>query len=78
MTTLVINDLKPSEELDFEAMSLIRGGSNTGIIGGQEVADSGVLSMFSPTIVVKADTLLQFDADTLVNVLSPLSSIMAA
>ena len=78
MTTLVITDLKPSEELDHEAMALIRGGSNTGIIGGQEVADTGVLSMFSPTIVVKADTLLQLDTDTLLNVLSPIASNMAA
>lgn len=71
MTTLMLNDLEASRELDQKSLATIRGGDNGAVVGGQTFTDYSVIDLFSPNIVVKADTVLQFDDDFLVNVLSP-------
>jgi hypothetical protein len=71
---LTIKDLSSSKELDRDALSQVRGGSNHAHQGGQVVGVGGGFSFASPVVVTKADTITQNDNDTLLNVLSPLAS----
>jgi hypothetical protein len=77
MTTLMLKDLEASQELDRRALAEIRGGDNGAVVGGQEFNDYSVIDIFSPNIVVKADTVLQLDNAINANILSPLAGILA-
>jgi len=68
---LTIKDLSSSKELDRDALSHVRGGSNFAYQGDQVVGVGGGFSFASPVIVTKADTITQVENDTLLNVLSP-------
>ena len=75
MTT--IKDLSVCKELDSKAVAEVRGGSNYSFVGGQFVTQGGGVAIGSPNIAVKADTVVQNDNDTLLNVLSPFANILA-
>ncbi|MGB5277602.1 MAG: hypothetical protein WBO73_13715 [Gammaproteobacteria bacterium] len=68
---LTLKDLSADKELDRKAMTEVQGGNNGAVLGGQTFTDNSVLDLFSPNVVVKADTVIQLDADFLANVLSP-------
>jgi len=70
---LTIKDLSSSKELDRDALTHVRGGSNFAYQGGQVVGVGGGFSFASPVNVTKADTINQIDNDTVLNVLSPLA-----
>ena len=76
MTTLLLKDLDAAQELDRTAQAEICGGDNGAIVGGQEFNDFSVIDLFSPNIVVKADTVLQLDNVISANILSPLANIL--
>jgi hypothetical protein len=69
---LTIKDLSSSKELDRDALTHVRGGSNFAAQGGQAVAVGGGFSFANPVNVIKADVITQNDNDVLLNVLSPL------
>jgi hypothetical protein len=57
MSSLMIKDLACSKDLSAEDLSAVRGGSNYGYVGGQNVLSAG----YGPVVAVNAPTLTQTD-----------------
>ena len=57
MSSLMIKDLACSKDLNAEDLVAVRGGSNYGYVGGQNVFSAG----YGPTVAVNAPTLTQTD-----------------
>ena len=57
MSSLMIKDLACTKDLSAEDLSAVRGGSNFGYVGGQNVLSAG----YGPTVAVNAPTLTQTD-----------------
>jgi hypothetical protein len=53
----MIKDLACTKDLSAEDLSAVRGGSNFGYVGGQNVLSAG----YGPTVAVNAPTLTQTD-----------------
>jgi hypothetical protein len=64
MTSLMIKDLACTKELSAEDRAGVRGGSNFGSVGGQNLLSGG----FGPVVAVNAPTLTQTDIHPVTNV----------
>ena len=73
---LTVKDLSVSKEMDRQALTEVRGGSNYSIVNGQFVAQGGGIAIGSPNLAIKADVVTQNDNDANLILLSPLSAIL--
>ena len=64
MTSLMIKDLACTKELSADDRAAVRGGSNFGSVGGQNLLSGG----FGPVVAVNAPTLTQTDIHPVTNV----------
>ena len=64
MTSLMIKDLACTKELSAADRAAVHGGSNLGLLGGQNLLSGG----FGPVVAVNAPTLTQIDVHPVTNV----------